>query len=289
MASKHVDPMSEAALMIVNNEDRAELEKMSEKSRREVSIAALSQAKGRIESSNLIHTQTKLFALMELRRVKESKLYKNLGLTWAQYCDQVGVKRRTIDEQLLDLSPFADEFLAAFRQFTGGGFNKIKQLGMAVSGGSAEIEGNAIVYEGEKVEIAADNVEAVQEVLDRISSDHGRRADEAEAEAAAQKRVTADKTKLIRKLEKRTETLERKAEKEGLTPEEAGFRLDMENMKITFDGLCARVDPEGLATEFGDAMTSPMKAELVATLSYMVTATKALYDTATDMYGEPGE
>ena len=286
---RKLDPMSQAALDLVEHESREAFDNLPMKKRREFASTFLTEAAGSLKTLRYYEAQSSLRLLMKLRQIKESRVYKELGLTWADYCESIGMKRKTIDTKLSDLKPFADEFLASIGHFSEFDFNKIKHLSNAVLADVAKIEGASIVYGKERVEVSAENVEAVQELIDRISSDLGRRAEDAEADASAHRRISKDKEKVIRKLEGVIQKLERKAEKEGLTSEEAGFRRDLENTKTIFDGLFAKVDPERLAGEFGDSMTPMMQAELVSALVYIHRAARALHDTATDIYGEHGE
>ena len=107
---------------------------------REEAIASLSEMAGKLKATNFFKTQADFFNLLLLKQVKDSKEYRDrLGMTWESFCDSIGLKRRTVDEQLLDLQPFRLEFLAAFRQLSGADMSKIKYLGMAATGGSAEI------------------------------------------------------------------------------------------------------------------------------------------------------
>jgi hypothetical protein len=70
---------------------------------------------GRIQATLHHERQSRLLRLVFLKRVKEQKLYrKSYGIkTWAGFCNAVGIKAHTIDQELAQMGVFAEEFLAS--------------------------------------------------------------------------------------------------------------------------------------------------------------------------------
>jgi hypothetical protein len=281
MPRKKKDPESEAAVSYAGN-PMAEREAQE---RREQTIANVSESIGSIKAMNFMRSLSDITALMKLKELKESKRYKEIGITWEQTCESMGLSRRTVDEKLTDLRPFRDDFLANFASFVSNDFNKIKYLGEAVSGKSAEIRDNAIVYGGEVVPLTPKHRDEVQGILDRIQEDLGKRVEEQKATIRAKDRVLGAKQKVIQKMEKALGRYEKQAEGKGLTPEEDAFLQQVENLRTGFDGYMLGVEPERI--DMGEEPTLRMIAAYLSALSYMRQQVLAAYDTAVEMYGSP--
>lgn len=188
---------------------------------REISIAVLSELTGKFKANHFIKEQTTFFDLLLLKQIKDAKEYRErLGMTWEDFCESIGLKRRTVDDQLQDLQPFRLEFLAAFRQFSGVDMSKIKYLGIEVTGGAASIAGNAITYNGETIPVDQEHAEEIQALIETLEENHKKEKDEADTTLRTKDRLLKSKEDTINKMERELKRLERTVEKSELTEEE---------------------------------------------------------------------
>ncbi|OPY15637.1 MAG: hypothetical protein A4E66_00041 [Syntrophus sp. PtaB.Bin001] len=202
---------------------RREMEKNAEETQmeKEKAIANIFEMAGKIKATNFQKSQSAFFGLLMLKQVKESKEYRSkAGMTWEQFCEHVGVDRRRIDEQLLDLKPFRTEFLADFANFSGVEISKIKYLGMAVSEKSAEIAENAITYNGETVPLDAEHKDEIQALLETLEESHKQQVEEKDATIRTKDRLIKAKEDVIKKMERELSRLEKTVKKTDLTEEE---------------------------------------------------------------------
>lgn len=222
---------TEADILHKNYSDAAEsrekelrdIEKSKEvlQQEREEAIAKIYEMAGKIKATNFFKNQTEFFDLLLLKQVKDSKDYRNkLGMTWEDFCEYIGVKRRTIDEHLQDLQPFRLEFLSAFRQFSGVPINKIKYLGMAVSEKVAELAENAIIYDGETIPLDPEHKDEIQALIETLEENHKKESEEKDATIKAKDRLLKSKDDLVNKMEREIRRLEKTVVKEDLSDEE---------------------------------------------------------------------
>lgn len=137
-----------------------------------------------------------LFTALILHRAKESRSYKEEGLTWDEFCESVNIPRRTADQILEDIRPIVDRFSAGFADFSGLKLNEIRRLGCAVSADLAEITTTGIVYEGEVFEYKKEDL---KELLDRFEGSYKARLEDQKRQAEEdRKRVEEEKQRLER-------------------------------------------------------------------------------------------
>lgn len=220
-ADRLIDNYSEAAesqermkLALEKNADQTQRE-------REEAIANIHEMAGKIKGSHFFKTQSEFFNLLMLKQVKDSKEYRErFGMTWEQFCEYCGLKRRTVDLQLEDLEPFRQEFLATFANFSGVTFSKIKYLGMEISAKNAEIAENAITYNGETIPLDAEHRDDIQALLETLEESHKKEKEEAAAAIKTKERLLKAKEDVIGKMERELSRLEKSVPKSTLTPEE---------------------------------------------------------------------
>lgn len=276
---KQTDEDTKTAL-IVAGEERAMFEHEGKVlKQKEEAIKYVANMSGKIETATFYGNMSKFFTLLMLKRVKDSKAYKAAGFnTWEAYCKSLGLSRRWIDEQLMDLKPFHADFLEGFHRFAGVDISKIKYLGGAITGGEVQIEGSTILYKDRQIEVTPENTPEIQAFLEELEEEH-------KADKKAQARVSKAKDAHAKKLARQLDKLEGKAREKGLTPEEEGFLQEMENLRIGFDGYMLRVDFDRLREMMGEEATPRMKAAYVTTLGYMRKQIVAAHDEATDQFG----
>ncbi|MDA8155599.1 MAG: hypothetical protein M0Z52_03965 [Actinomycetota bacterium] len=282
---KRLDPESAAALSVVKTELDQRKIAAGEQQLRERAIAEVFEMAGRIKATHFVKSQSEFFTLVALKQVKDNKEYRErFDMTWDQFCQHVGLKRRTVDENLQDLTPFRAEFLASFRNFLGVDFNKIKYLGQAISAESAKIEDGAIHYNGEIIPVTPEYAEDIQAVLETIEHN----LEETKATLKANERLLRDKDRDKATLQKKLDKLEGKAAKQGLSAEEEAFVKQLANLEKSFEGYALQVDPARMQKELAEA-TPLMKAKLIGVLKTFKSQIDSAYDTAIEMYGKPSD
>jgi hypothetical protein len=273
------DPQATLALKNARDAEAAAIAPEQEQARREQNIAEVHEVLGAIRAMEFTRSLMDITTLMKLRDLKESKAYKEAGLTWAQACKRMGVSVRSVDDKLVQIEVFGQDFLGKFADFMGGDFNKIKMLGRAQIGNLAEIKGTAIVFEGEEIEIAPGNEDAVQGVLDRIQA----KVTEAEAEARAQERITKDRDAHIKKLQKSLDRYEAEAAERDLTPDEDAALRMLDNLHAGLTGWTLRVDSGHI--DLGTEPSPVVRARYLSILAEFRGIARSLFDRAEEAYG----
>ena len=222
---------TEADRLVENYSEAAEsqelmkrnLEKSAEQTPKdkEEAIANIYEMAGKVKATNFFKSQAEFFNLVMLKRVKDSKEYRErFGITWEQFCEHCGVNRRTVDRALDELEPFRQEFLDTLSNFSGVTSNKFKYLGMEVSGHLSEVSDNAITYNGETIPLDAEHKDDIQALLETLEETHKKQSEEAEATIKTKNRLIKAKEDVIKKMERELSRLEKTVEKSDLTEEE---------------------------------------------------------------------
>ncbi len=196
--------------------------------------------------------------LAALKRVKESKGYKNIGDgTWAAYCRRLGFTARKIDEDLKNLEVFGEEFLASAHRL-GLGYRDLAQLRALPEDARLQITDGKVVnlekasrgeiralIEDMAIRHAAERKRLEDQVTE---AERGRKRAEEKAEAEAQ----------------RTEKLRKKLEQAeaGLGDDEAAALKKLAGFKREIAGICNLIG----ATDPG--WTPRVKSEALALLAF---------------------
>jgi hypothetical protein len=217
----HIKVCSEAAesfeAMRRDSEKVAEMQQME----KEKAIAYIYEMAGKIKAVSFFKTQSDFFGLLMLKKVKESKDYRErFGMTWAQFCEHVGLNVRTVDIHLKELEPFREDFLESFRKLAGATINKIKYLGKAVNENSVTVSENAITYNGEIIPLDAEHKDDIQSLLDTLEKSHKTQIEEKDTTIRTKDRLIKAKEDVIAKMERELSRLEKTVEKTELTEEE---------------------------------------------------------------------
>lgn len=117
-------------------------------------IAEASRLTGRVEAFELINKFANVSNLMTLKRIKESKIYKEIpGIsTWEEYCKSIGFSRQKVDLDLDNLNTFGEEFLTTVSSFELG-YRELRSLSSKVKTGELQIKDEAIVIDGETISL----------------------------------------------------------------------------------------------------------------------------------------
>lgn len=282
---KRIDPVSEAALETVNMQARQEELQRQEQSERERLIAQCHQIVGRVQSNLIIGKFAAVSNLMHLKQIKESKIYRDLPAigTWDKYCEYIGLSRQKVDEDLINLAAFGEDFLLTCQQFSFS-YRDLRKLRQLTNDGAISIEDDVVTIGGEDIPLTADHREDLQAALERIIDAKDALIAEKNATLRAKDRIIEAKEDVIGRQEKELAKLEGKAEKAGFMPGEEAFIQKCRNSRLSIDGLLMEFDPE--RRPLPDDATPRMKAEYMETLGYFLRTIRASYDTAGDVYGD---
>ncbi len=202
---------------------KRDIEKSAEQQQRdkEIAIGEIYEMAGKIKATNFFASQAEFFNLVMLKKVKDAKEYRSrFGISWEQFCEHVGVNKRTMDRALGDIAPIRQDFLDTLSNFSGVTFSKIKYLGMAVDEKLVNLSKNAITYNGETIPVDQEHAEEIQALIETLEETHKKEKDETTAALRTKERLLKDKENTINKMEKEIMRLERTVEKSELTEEE---------------------------------------------------------------------
>lgn len=285
MEKRELDPASEAALEVVEREQGRELSAKEEQEDRERRIAEAYEVAGRIQALTFVGKVVTVTSLAQLRDLKASKVYKelpNIG-TWDKYCEYLGLDRHTIDQQLLNLATFGEEFLVTATEMRVG-YRDLRKLRQLTSDGSVVIDAEFMVIGEERIPLTPDHREELQAAIEGIFETQGLLQQEVEAQKKAFSRVQADTHKSVTKLQKELDKLSRAAEAKGLTPTEDAFCQKCDNARTTIDGFLNQFDPS--INPLPEDATPRMQQTYMHTLAWFKRCILASYDTAAAVYGD---
>lgn len=283
---KRMDPVSEAALQVVEVEQQRVQIAKNEQAERERRIAECHEVIGRIQGFTFIAKFADVGNLVWLKQVKEKKIYRdipNIG-TWDKFCESVGLSRSKVDEDLSNLAAFGEDFLTTCQQFSIG-YRDLRKLRQLTNDGTVTIDAEFMVIGEERIPLDGEHKEELQTAIETIIEQQAAMMQEFEAQKKAYTRVQDGNHKEIVKLQKDLAKLEKEATAKGLTPAEDAFIQKCDNARLTIDGFLNQFDPS--INPLPEDATPRMKATLMHTLAWFKRCIIASFDTANDVYGEP--
>ena len=150
-------------------EFHAEQQEIKEKAReeREALIAEAHRLAGRAEAFNVIAEFANISSLVTLKRIKESKIYKEIPYikTWEEYCKYIGFSRQKIDLDIDNLNTFGESFIANVSNF-GIGYRELRQLKKEIKAGNLEVKDESVVIDGEVIPL--DDKDELRDALDTL-------------------------------------------------------------------------------------------------------------------------
>lgn len=248
------------------------------------SVRVESQAFGALQSIETTIAFQEMLKAITLQRIKQSKEYKAGGMTWDEFCESLGLARRSVDLMLEDIRPVVDTFSAKIADFSGMPFNKIRMLGKQVSANLAEIKDNCLVYGEESIPLTPEFRDDIQALIERIGEEAKEKVEEAQADLAAKDKVLKSKQDLLNKQERVLKKYEKDAAAKGLTADEDAFLQLMFNKRTAFDGYLLSVDPDFVIENAGE-VTPRMRAALISNLQYMKMQIIVACETAVTNHG----
>lgn len=265
--------------------EQADIE-ITELKLRQPLIAEAHEFVGRIQALEFVGKVTTVGTLVQLAKIKESKVYKdlpNIG-TWEEFCNYLGKSRQKVDEDLITLADLGEQFLTTCQQFSLG-YRDLRKLRQLTHGGTIQITDDAIEISGERIPLDAEHKEDLQAAIEKVIEEQATLKDELKAQQKAHVRVQEETHKSMVKLQKDMDRLSRDARAKDLSPEEDAFLQRIENLSTSFQGYLLQI--RGLV----DAEEVPgvrAKAALVAFLNQARMELNAYHDTAYDRHAAPG-
>lgn len=285
LSREHVEQASEAATEVVEA-GRLQVENArNEQAERERRIAECHEAIGRFQGFQLLAKFGDVTKLVWLKDVKDSKVYRdlpNVG-TWDNFCKYLGLDRHTVDQDLLNLATFGEEFLVTATNLRVG-YRDLRRLRQLTHEGALQVEDGILVIGGEEIPLDIDHREDLQAAMERLLDAKEQVIQEKDATLRTKDKLLKSKADLIHRQEKDLARYEGEAAKKGLTADEDAFIQKCTNARTTIDGFLLQFDPDRNPLP---ADASPrMKAALMETLGYFRRAIVAAHDTAGDLYGD---
>ncbi len=168
MADINVDALNDA-VDITEKVSNLKLQKM------ESEIGAIreeARALGVLQKINYDNAHNELLKYVTFYHIKQNKEYQKGGMTWDQFCEATGEQRRTVENKLKDVRPFVEDFSEKFSGLAKMPFNKIRQLGRAVSENFSEIKDGCLILGEEKIPLTPDNKEEIEAAIDTLIETH---------------------------------------------------------------------------------------------------------------------
>lgn len=287
---KRMDPASEAAMAMVRTDRRKdELAELDEKYREKL-IAQVNQVIGRVQANKLMAKFADVASFVWLKQIKDNKLYRDLpgAGSWETFCENLGLSRRKVDEDLQNLETFGEEFLAMCRQFSVG-YRELRKLRYAARQGELIIDTEAVTIGEEKIPLAPDHAEDLEAAIDALLETKDREIKEKDGVIKAKERIITSHQETINRQEIEIEKFKREAKERGYAPGEEAFLKWLGRARVHVSGYLHLLDPQGpdLMQTMQEA-TPRMKAAYMELVGYIRRWATANHDTAVDEYGDPG-
>lgn len=280
---KKLDPVSEAAMDMVKMERQRELQAKQEQEERERRIAECHEAIGRFQGFQLLAKFGDVTKLVWLKDVKDSKVYRdlpNVG-TWENFCKYLGLDRHTVDQDMLNLAAFGEEFLVTATNLRVG-YRDLRKLRQLTHDGAVVIDAEAVEIDGERIPLDADHRDDLQAALERVIETNAKIIADKDATIKAKDKVLKDKQVLIERQAKELSKLEDQAALAEMTPIEEAFLRKLNTHRATFDGVISFLSPD--AAPLTEDATPRMRAAYLETLGFMRRMIEATHDTAVGCY-----
>lgn len=281
---KGLDPDSEAALEVVEREQNRELSAKEEQADRERRIAEAHELAGRIQALSMVGKLVTVTNLVQLRQAKESKVYAEIpGIgTWEKYCNYLGLDRHTVDQHLLNLATFGEEFLVTATSLQVG-MRELRKLRHLTHDGSMVVDAEAVVIGEERIPFDAAHREDLQDALEKLIETKDKIIEAKDATIRTKDKQLKSERELLATQERALSMFKREAKQRGFQPGEEAFLDQLSKHRTSFDGILSYLTPD--ASPVPPDATDRMKASYLEALGYMRRLIEAAHDTAVDTYG----
>jgi len=238
MKDVNVEAMNSAVDMATREADT----KLAQMESEVAAIREESRALGVLQKIKYDQAHNELLKYATLFQVRENKEYKQGGMTWEEFCNEIGEPKKTVNTKLKDIRPLVDNFQASLARFSKVPFNKIRYLGRSLRAESAQTDENSISIDGVTISLEADNKDEISAAIDTLIETH--KKEQKDLKNKLQKaRKNTDKI-----VEEETKGLT--AERDALVKEVARLKpLDIEDRDITWCETYLK-DLTGLCIDF---------------------------------------
>ena len=174
--------------------------KAKQQQERETLIAEAHRLAGRAEAFNVIAEFANISSLVTLKRIKESKIYKEIPYikTWEEYCKYIGFSRQKIDLDIDNLNTFGESFIANVSNF-GIGYRELRQLKKQVKSGNLEVKDAEVIIDGEVIPL--DDKDELRDALDTLLKSKYKEIEELKDEIKNKESIIEDKEHDIKRLQ----------------------------------------------------------------------------------------
>jgi hypothetical protein len=198
---------------------------------------------GRKQAFTLIAGRCSAASVVCLRKIREGKRYRALGLTWEEFCRQrAGISRAFADrmiQQLEQLGPAWFE-LSAVTRITPDQFRKIADA----------ITDEGLTYAGEPIEIIPENAPMLAQAIEILTS--APTADEFAPEPPDRTLARAE-----RSMRSALADLERLAAMPLAIGDQQKLSLTLAAARNTLERICSSVGQDGILRRVGNPPTPP--------------------------------
>ena len=153
----------------LEEERTVERQRTAEQVEREKMIAKCHEVIGQVKTAKMFANFGNVSSLLWLKDVKEQKIYRDVpGVgTWEKFCENAGLCRRKVDEDLLNLQAFGEEFLGNV-SILRVGYREMKQLRQLSASGEFSIDAEAMIIGDERIPLNAEHSEELQAAIEKI-------------------------------------------------------------------------------------------------------------------------
>jgi len=175
----------------------------------------LSEKLGAIKATSFIKKLVTVTEIKLLAEIKESKQYKGLKVfdslgelvtvtTFEEFCQHIGMSREKVDQDILNLSTFGEEFLETSQRM-GLGYRDLRKLRKLPE------EEREVVINGESVK--TEDRESLLDLIEEMSAKHAKDKEKLNKEVAELKSNDQAKEQLLQKKDQKINQLDSKLAK----------------------------------------------------------------------------
>lgn len=174
--------------------------KAKQQADRETLITEAYKIAGKIAAFKTISNFGDIASLMLLKRIKESKVYKEMPtiLTWENYCKSIGISRRKVDEDLENLNAFGEKFIGDIASLSLG-YRELRQLKKEIKAGNLEVKDAEVIIDGEVIPL--DDKDELRDALDTLLKSKYKEIEELKDEIKNKESIIEDKEHDIKRLQ----------------------------------------------------------------------------------------
>lgn len=150
-------------------EQELKIKELSETVEQLPQIVDAAEVRGIVKTAQMYGSFSKAMLYQQLSHVKEGKLYKNLNMTWAEYCKSLGMEQTTVDRTLKDLHPLMEAFAGDFQRVSGIPLKRLRKLGSQMQEGQAALDGDVLTIGTRKIALSDENFEDIEDAIDELN------------------------------------------------------------------------------------------------------------------------